>query len=153
MFRRNNRAGWGRTPVPACLAAIVLAALILASGLSGHPRAAEGKKPVNAAAAKLKNPVPRTPGSIAAGKKLYLLYCAKCHGFGGKGDGQPGPSGEQPSDLTDDVWDCGSSDGEIFVAIRDGLSADMQPYKDKLQEKQIWQVVNFLRSLARKPAN
>jgi mono/diheme cytochrome c family protein len=53
--------------------------------------------------------------------------------------------------LTDETWDHGSSDGEIFVVIRDGVSSDMLAYKDKLTEKQIWQVVNYLRSLGPKP--
>ena len=59
-------------------------------------------------------------------------------------------SGGEPSDLTDDVWDYGSTDGEIFVAIRDGLSADMLAYKEKMREKEMWQVVVYLRSLGPK---
>ena len=31
--------------------------------------------------------------------------------------------------------------------IRDGVSSDMESYKDKLSEKQIWQLVNYIRSL------
>jgi mono/diheme cytochrome c family protein len=69
---------------------------------------------------------------------------------GGKGDGGQALSGGEPSDLTDDTWDYGSTDGEIFVAIRDGLSADMLAYKDKLKEPEMWQVVVFLRSLGPK---
>ena len=60
-------------------------------------------------------------------------------------------SGGTPSDLTDDVWDHGSSDGEIFVVIRDGVSSDMLGYKEKLTEKQIWQVINFIRSIGPRP--
>ncbi len=85
-----------------------------------------------------------------AGKKLYARYCASCHGPQAKGDGGMALSGGTPSDLTDDQWDYGSTDGEIFVAIRDGVSADMLAYKEKLNEKQIWQVVNFLRSVGPK---
>jgi len=105
----------------------------------------------NAEAQKLKNPEEKTAESIEAGKKLYQRHCASCHGSGGKGDGGMSLSGGTPSDLTDDNWDYGSTDGEIFVAIRDGVSADMLAYKDKLNEKQIWQVVNFIRSIGPKP--
>lgn len=105
----------------------------------------------NPAAQKLKNPVPSDAASIEAGKALYKRYCAPCHGPNAKGDGGMALSGGTPSDLTDETWDYGSTDGEIFVSIRDGVSADMLAYKEKLNEKQIWQIVNFLRSLGPKP--
>jgi cbb3-type cytochrome c oxidase subunit III len=108
----------------------------------GSGRAAEAKK--------LKNPEPDNAESVEAGKKLYQRYCASCHGPGGKGDGGMALSGGTPSDLTDAAWDYGSTDGEIFVAIRDGVSSDMLAYKEKLDEKQIWQLVNFIRSIGPK---
>jgi mono/diheme cytochrome c family protein len=113
---------------------------------------AEAQGQRNAEAQKLKNPVTSDAESVEAGRKLYQRYCAPCHGAGAKGDGGMSLSGGTPSDLTDETWDYGSTDGEIFVAIRDGVSADMLAYKEKLNEKQIWQVVNFLRSLGPKPA-
>jgi len=106
----------------------------------------------NPEAQKLKNPEPQNTESVEAGKKLYQRHCAACHGPNGKGDGGMALSGGEPSDLTDDVWDHGSSDGEIFVVIRDGVSADMLAYKEKLTEKQIWQVVNYIRSIGPKPS-
>ena len=106
----------------------------------------------NAEAQKLKNPETSNPESIEAGKKLYLRHCASCHGQGGKGDGGMALSGGTPSDLTDEKWDYGASDGEIFTSIREGVSADMLEYKNKLDDKQIWQVVNFLRSIGPQPA-
>jgi len=101
-------------------------------------------------AKRLKNPVPMSTESIEAGRKLYQRHCAGCHGPGGKGDGSLALSGGTPSDLTDDTWDHGSTDGEIFTVIRDGVSSDMLGYKDKLDEKQIWQLVNFIRSIGPK---
>jgi cbb3-type cytochrome c oxidase subunit III len=101
-------------------------------------------------AQKLKNPVASDAGSIAEGKQLFGRYCAACHGPGGKGDGGMALSGGTPSDLTDEKWDFGSTDGEIFAVIRDGTSSDMEAYKDKLSEKQIWTIVNFVRSLGPK---
>jgi cbb3-type cytochrome c oxidase subunit III len=102
-----------------------------------------------AEARELKNPVPSDGESIEAGKKSYQRFCASCHGPKGKGDGGLALSGGTPSDLTDETWDYGSTDGEIFVVIRDGVSSDMLAYKDKLTEKQIWQVINYIRSLGR----
>ena len=101
----------------------------------------------NAEAAKLKNPVAADPASVEDGKKLYSRHCASCHGPAGKGDGGMALSGGTPANLTDETWDHGSSDGEIFVVIRDGTSPDMESYKEKLTEKQIWNLVNFIRSI------
>lgn len=98
-------------------------------------------------ARKIKNPVPVSVETVEAGKKLYQRHCASCHGPHAKGDGGMALSGGTPSDLTDDVWDYGSTDGEIFIAIRDGVSSDMLGYKEKLEEKQIWQIINYLRDL------
>ena len=123
---------------------VMAAALWMAGATAQTPKR-------NAEAQKLKNPEASNAESIEAGKKLYARYCASCHGPNGKGDGGMALSGGTPSDLTDDQWDYGSTDGEIFVAIRDGVSADMLAYKEKLNEKQIWQVVNFLRSIGPKP--
>ena len=106
----------------------------------------------NAEAAKLKNPVAADSASVEDGKKLYSRHCASCHGPAGKGDGGMALSGGTPANLTDETWDHGSSDGEIFVVIRDGTSTDMESYKEKLTEKQIWNLVNFIRSIGPKPA-
>jgi mono/diheme cytochrome c family protein len=102
-------------------------------------------------AQKLKNPIPSDGPSIDEGRKLYLRHCASCHGPSGKGDGSMALAGGTPANLTDETWDHGSSDGEIFVVIRDGTSSDMEPYKDRLTEKQMWQLVNYIRSLGPKP--
>ena len=104
----------------------------------------------NLEAKKLKNPIPSDAASIEEGRKVYSRNCAPCHGPSGKGDGGMALGGSTPADLTDDKWDHGSTDGEIFVVIRDGVSADMEGYKDKLTEKQIWQVINFIRSIGPK---
>jgi mono/diheme cytochrome c family protein len=129
----------------ASVSAFIIFAVIL-SGLI-----AEAQEPRrNIEAQRLKNPVPSGAESIEAGKKLYQHHCASCHGPQGKGDGGLALSGGTPSDFTDETWDYGSTDGEIFVVIRDGVSSDMLSYKEKLDEKQIWQVVHFIRSLGPK---
>ncbi|HEY7547747.1 MAG TPA: c-type cytochrome [Blastocatellia bacterium] len=112
-----------------------------------------GRGQSRAEAQKIKNPVPSDAASIEEGRKLYLRYCASCHGPQAKGDGSMALAGGTPSNLVDEEWDHGSSDGEIFVVIRDGTSADMEGYKDRLTEKQIWHLINFIRSLRPKQAN
>ena len=126
---------------------LVFGAAVCVGAATSHPSA---ERQGNPDAKKIKNPIPSDAASIEEGRKIYARNCASCHGPGGKGDGSMALAGGTPSDLTDDKWDHGSSDGEIFVVIRDGVSADMEGYKDKLSEKQIWQVINFIRSLGPK---
>jgi mono/diheme cytochrome c family protein len=96
----------------------------------------------------IKNPVPSDEQSIAEGRKVYARTCVGCHGPAGKGDGGMAVGGSTPADLTDAKWQRRTTDGEIFVVIRDGLSADMDGYKDRLTETQMWQVINYIRTLA-----
>jgi len=101
----------------------------------------------------LRNPVPGTPESIAAGAQSYNKQCALCHGATGAGDGKLAAAtsayGAKPSDLTDDKWNHGSTDGEIFTVIRDGIEPDfnMPGFKGRLSETEIWNVVNYIRSI------
>jgi mono/diheme cytochrome c family protein len=102
----------------------------------------------NPDAAKLKNPVASSPESIAAGQQLYARNCASCHGRNGQG----GPGNDlipaAPS-LLGDAWTHGSTDGEIFTNIKVGVAPDfnMVPFKDKLKDDEIWNIVNYIRSI------
>jgi mono/diheme cytochrome c family protein len=102
----------------------------------------------NPEAAKVKNPVAATPESIAAGKQLYTRYCAVCHGTSGRGGSGSDISAPAP-DLTDNEWKHGSTDGEIFDVIKNGVPPDlnMEPWGDRIKDTDIWNVVNYVRSL------
>ncbi len=101
----------------------------------------------------LTNPIPATPDSVAAGAEIYRTHCATCHGPTGRGDGRLAAAtaayGARPSNLADATWRHGGSDGEIFVAIRDGIEPDfaMDAFGGRLAEPDIWRLVNFLKSL------
>ena len=96
----------------------------------------------------LTNPVEPTRESIAAGRTRYVYACRQCHGNRGQGDGDMSHAGGVPSDFTDNVWQHGETDGEIFLVIKDGVSADMQPYQNQIPEADIWNLVNYLKSLS-----
>src|SRR5215475_4779393 len=115
---------------------------------------ARGTSPMEARA--LKNPVEPTEKSIASGKNVYDKYCADCHGATGNGVSEKAATlaqaGEaKPSDLTDDKWDHGSTDGEIFVNIRDGVGVRgaMKGLNGKpgISDEDMWNMVNYIRTL------
>ena len=106
----------------------------------------------------MKNPVEPTPKSIAAGKNVYEKYCAECHGATGNGVSEKAKTlaeaaEAKPSDLTDDKWDHGSTDGEIFVNIRDGVGVKgaMKGLNGRpgISDTDMWNVVNYVRTLKR----
>jgi cytochrome c553 len=102
---------------------------------------------------KLKNPVPTSAASLEAGQKTFQKMCAFCHGKDAAGNGPMVPKGmTTPPSLIDDKWDRGSTDGEIFLVLRDGAGPkfEMKGLKGKLADENLWHVVNYLRSLGTK---
>jgi len=101
----------------------------------------------------LRNPVASSEESINAGSVVYENTCARCHGDRGAGDGPLASGtaayGARPSNLVDQVWQHGSSDGEQFSVIREGIGPDfvMDAYRGVIPDEDIWNVVNYLRSL------
>ena len=111
----------------------------------------------NPEAAKLANPVGSTPESLGVGKRAYDTNCAACHGNMAQGAARAGiaisiiaeQGGKQPPDLTDSQWDHGSTDGEIFTAIKKGVPPSMMAgWEGRLSDTEIWSVVNYLRAVA-----
>jgi cbb3-type cytochrome c oxidase subunit III len=128
------------------LTLVIVAAVLCAAGAAARAQNA-------AAAATLKNPVASNASSLASGKKLYDAQCASCHGAAGKGDGKAGALLKpKPSDLTDDVWTHGSTDGEIFTVIRSGVKqTGMAAYGSRITTQEIWHLVNYVRTLGPRP--
>jgi mono/diheme cytochrome c family protein len=106
----------------------------------------------HADAAALKNPVPAAAESVSAGSATFAKQCATCHGAAGKGDGvMAAKLKSKPADLTDAEWTHGPSDGEIFTLIRDGArNAGMKGYRGVLTDRQMWDLVNYIRALGPK---
>jgi len=100
----------------------------------------------------MKNPAPASAESVAAGQALFAKNCRFCHGADAKGNGPMAPKDTHPPDLTDAQWTRGSTDGEIFLVIRDGAGPDfkMKGYKSRMTDADMWNLVNYLRSLGPK---
>lgn len=120
------------------VAALALAGLGSVTMAQGNPDAAA-----------LENPVAAAPESIAAGQASYDQYCASCHGRTGEGGVGNDLIPDSPN-LIDETWTHGSTDGNIFDAIKNGVAPnfDMIPWSNRLSDDEIWNVVNYLRSLA-----
>jgi mono/diheme cytochrome c family protein len=90
------------------------------------------------------NPYQRDAGAAAAGRKLYDSQgCIACHGNNARGAVGP--------DLTDDEWLRAPSDEMMFNVIKNGRSGTlMSPFRDAMQDEQIWQLVTYLREENRK---
>ena len=159
MRRRNEHLTAGpslrgvRKPeaaAPAALAVVGLALVCLApAALAGTQDENPAEPQEHSEPQAVANPIESTGESRAIGRQRYVFMCRECHGNRGLGDGDMAHAGGVPSDFTDDVWDHGESDGEIFAVIKEGVSADMQGYANRLSDEEIWHVVNYLRSLSR----
>jgi len=136
-------------PVIGTTALLILTILFAASGCS---REESG----STLATSIKNPVAPTPKSLESGKRLYDRLCAECHGVNGDGSSEMArvlaESGKiPPSNLIDDTWDLGSTDGEIFMVIRDGSGSNLAMKglngKPGIVDEDMWNLVNYVRSL------
>lgn len=110
-------------------------------------QAGEYKIPPEAAAKQ--NPVKPTPESLAKSKKLYGYDCAMCHGDKGDGKGDMASDIKNMPDFTNPDSLKNRTDGELFYEIRNG-KGDMPPEGDRAKDDDIWHLVNYVRSLAKK---
>ena len=95
----------------------------------------------------VRNPIPPTQESVAAGMLLYQENCQLCHGTGGLGDGPAGVGLEPPpADLT--VHVPLHPDRALFEFIQEGIPGTaMAPLGDKLSEDEIWHLINYIQTL------
>ena len=137
---------------------IVVFAVLMNACSAGQSNPGQTPPSVDADPKTLKNSIAATPQSLTFGKALYGRHCEICHGAAGNGESEMSANlvanGEpKPSDLTDDHWDHGSTDGEIFALIRDGLdSGAMRGLNGKpgIGPDEMWHLVNYVRSIGPK---
>jgi mono/diheme cytochrome c family protein len=134
------------TKIVAFLTALLGSALIM---VSGEQVGSTEKWTAPAAEAQKKNPVAVTESSLAAGQKIYLKRCVACHGKTGNGDGPDAADlGIDPAKLSDPAIRV-ETDGELFWKITVGKKP-MPNYGTRLSPTDRWNVINYLRSLAKK---
>jgi mono/diheme cytochrome c family protein len=99
----------------------------------------------------LHNPLPASPEVLAEGGRLFSIYCSPCHGMSGKSDGSivvnaniqhpfpPPPTYFLPDNLK-------LTEGNMFHIVHYGRNL-MGSYATQLDQKQVWMVIHYVRSL------
>ena len=93
--------------------------------------------------------------NVGQGRKLFGYYCSSCHGEKGMGDGFNSLNLDPtPRDLTDskEVYLGKQKNEDLYKVLSLGggaieKSTRMPLYKYTLSEKEIWQIIAFIRTL------
>lgn len=85
------------------------------------------------------NPLEHDTQAAMAGRKLFELHCAECHGLKAQG------GRKAPSLLADEVQQA--SPGVLFWILTNGVVRRGMPVWSKLPEPQRWQLVTYIKSL------
>lgn len=143
-------------PALACLSLLILVSISFGfgkqQGAQEKPKdaaapAAQGERP---ASWDRKNPVAPTPEGLAAAKKMFGFDCAMCHGANGDGKGDMVESMKLTlKDWRDPQSLAGVTDGEMYEVITKGRGK-MTGEGDRLPAEKVWNMVNYVRSLAKK---
>jgi len=137
-----------RKPVPTLTLLLLIS--FAASAQETKPAPKTAYHPVPVKNAREPNPVKPTPESLAEGKKIYGYDCASCHSATGDGKTDVAKDLKVP-DLTDPAVLKDQTDGEIFYILKNG-HGNMPQEGDRVKPEQLWDLVNYVRSLAKKPA-
>ncbi len=97
--------------------------------------------------AETRSPLPDLAAAAVAGTPLYQANCAYCHGDTGAGDGPAGESFDPiPTHLANGAI-LSDPDGKVFLALKNGKGK--MPAMKKMTDEQMWQVVAYVRTLAK----
>jgi mono/diheme cytochrome c family protein len=122
---------------------MLVAGGVLAFGVHTHTKAQDVRSG---------NPVPPSERSIARGRELFQQNCVVCHGVDGRGDGpQAAELNPAPTDFR--LHLPLHTDPQFYAFIHDGYRGTAMPaFGDAFSEEDIWNLVNFLRTLGDTPA-
>jgi len=141
-----NQAVFRKTPL-VVLAMLFFFGFALWAQKKDQPPAGEYKIPPEDAARV--NPVKPSTESLAKGKKLYGYDCAMCHGKDGDGKGDMASDIKNVTDFTNPDALKNRTDGELFYVTKKG-KGEMPAEGDRAKDDDIWNMVNYIRSLAKK---
>lgn len=84
----------------------------------------------------LSNPYAGDAKVVHRGEELYETHCQMCHGYEGAGDIGPEIDGYE------------GDDADIYEVIAAGVEGEMPAYGNVLEDRDIWYIVTYMRSLA-----
>jgi mono/diheme cytochrome c family protein len=116
------------------------------TGAGGVP---QGGWKIPATAATEKSPLTVSDATVAAGRKLFVSKCQRCHGTAGKGDGADGdPNHQDDMDLTAAAGAARNPDGVVYYKIWNGRSGPKMPaFSEQLTPEQAWTIVAYVQTL------
>jgi mono/diheme cytochrome c family protein len=136
-----------------CGLSMLLLAVVSVSAQESKPAAVAAEYKIPADAAKMVNPVKPSAASIGQGKKMYEIDCEVCHGKDGDGKGDLAADMKvKLADYHDPAALKDRTDGELFYIIKNG-KGEMPSEGDRAKPDAIWNLVNYIRSLAKKEAS
>lgn len=162
---KNNIGGFLLGGLTAVLIAFGIAYGVIVSGVI-NPCADEAIPPMERWAAKtslrayLKSNTPKTTNplkassseDLKAGAKLYVNNCAFCHGYA-NGSTSKTAQGlyRKPPVIAKEDW-SEDADGLVYWFIDKGVKLTGMPsYGKSLSEKEIWQIVLFIKNMKKLP--
>ncbi len=90
------------------------------------------------------SPIPTMgPADLAAGKSTFAIHCARCHGMRGEGGEGPGLNRSKLKHASDDQ--------ALFALLNEGLPGTGMPGTFGPNDKQMWQIAAYVRSLGALP--
>jgi DMSO reductase family type II enzyme heme b subunit len=98
------------------------------------------------------SPAPADAAGMQEGRRVFLKTCALCHGIDGKGRGVKDQTNEdgtptQPRDFTAGVFKGGSSQADIVMRLRAGMSGSPMPAMSFDDPSQAWAVAAVVESM------
>lgn len=89
-----------------------------------------------------KNPFSANAKEIEAGRVMFRMACAGCHGLHAKG-GRGGP------DLTRGSFHGGDTDADLYRVISRGVAgSEMPAFGDSMDNEMLWRLVSYVRTLS-----
>lgn len=134
-----------------CLKSLFLIVIVITFSLSVTSAYAQHTNWVTPKIAEnVKNPIAGNKDVMADAKTLYIGNCAPCHGVKGKGDGPAAQAlTPKPADHSSAVIQS-ETDGSLFWKLSEGRNP-MPGYKKIFTDQQRWELVSYIRTLAKAP--
>lgn len=91
------------------------------------------------------NPLANSRAAAEDGKFFYLQNCQQCHDADGKA--QANIDFVAANLTAPDTWFYGKEPINIFNNIKNGAGLTMPPFRDRLNDDEIWKIVAHIRNI------